>query len=561
MFSVRQIQLAKQTPTQIIQLAYLCALLEQRDQKTESKRFKAVAYFLEEAVKVVPLESVFDAITYEKHEIALECAEALRERKLQLQPSQQMIMGALRAAIHARTGYHGSIIDRFYVPPVKSTEQILQSVIMWGLTIQQLQQVQNPRPLQQFQVVIQSEVRQQPRPQAKSQGRQQTRPHGRTQPQSQTKALCQSSQKPKKRAQGETKLSYSDALATSSSSSGGQFGSYPQQIPQSLQVTLPFPISIFLGHSQYPSPIPFPRHITIYLQECLDALFQQKTTQESLRFGTELGVVSKTNISEVYSVSSERRSAHFKSPLQVLRDAMKSIATYTEETEMSQTSGTKMHNEQMLKLIERIFNHDVAVCASLLGAFMEQQIRIPLLNTAKDTAETLSSKAAPVAVGVWALFSLNLHNLQQMLSSSNRSELVVEIKEYIEGIRQQLPENEDRMYAGKLQFLLQGIKEIVTAGNQYISYSLEHQLCSNLKFEKVITLRKLITQWDVIFKDDALSLIAESHRPLVARWLKWTILVHDLREALAQYTCIGVTGLVNSGKSLLVKKLFGIEVS
>ena len=327
-------------------------------------------------------------------------------------------------------------------------------------------------------------------------------------------------------------------------------------------MAVPFPIPIFLDLSQYPPPTPFPPYIIMFLAECLKSLIEQKSTQDFLKYGTELSVIGKANISEVYTLS-ERRSAHFKSPLEVLRNAMKEIATYTNTMETSKASGTKLPNEQMLRLIDTIFNRDVAVCASLLGAFMEQQIRIPLLNTAKDTAETLSSKAAPVAVGVWALFSLNLGNLQAMLEKKKHNKLMVEIKEYMEGISQQLPENEDRMYAGKLQFLglLQGTKDIVTASHQYISYSLEHQLCSNLKFDKDISLKQLILQWDEIFKSDALSLIAMSHRPLVARWLKWTILIHDLRETLAQYTCIGVTGLVNSGKSLLVRELFGIEVN
>ena len=164
-------------------------------------------------------------------------------------------------------------------------------------------------------------------------------------------------------------------------------------------------------------------------------------------------------------------------------------------------------------------------------------------------------------MGVWALFSQSLATLKAKLESNNRSQLIIDIRQYIEGISQQLPEYyEDMMYAGKLQFLLQGLQQIVTASSQYISYSLERQLCNNLKFDRDLNLKDLINQWDKIFENDALSLIGESHRPLVARWLKWTVLIHDLRETLAQYTCIGVTGFVNSGKSLLVKKLFKIEV-
>ena len=541
-FSVRQMQLAKHTPTQVIQLAYLCALLEQQGQQTESKRFKALAHFLEEAVKVVPLESVFDAISYQTHEIALECAKALNGRKPQLQPSQLMIAGVYQAAVRARAGYHASVINKTW--SIMTIKSLLQVHVNPVLPVHQQSQPQ----IKQGQVTPA-----QPQPHAKAKGHP-------------SQKLPSST---KKRGKGESDISYSAVTAGKVSTSGNQLShqrSFSQQMPQPpqlLPVQFSIPIPVLVGQSQH-SP-PFPSRITAYLEQCWKDLLQQNSTQEFLTFGSKLCVVSKTNISEVYSMS-RRRGAYFKSPLQVLTDAMQKIATYTDSTQM--TSGTRLPNEEMLKLIQTIYRYDVAVCAALLGAFMEQQIHIPLLNTPKDTAETLSSQAAPVAVGVWALFSLNLKDLQKTLSSSSHNALIVEIKEYIEGISQQLPENEnrmyandDRMYAGKLQFLLQGIKGTVTASSQYISYSLEHQLCNNLKFERTITLRKLITQWDEIFKDDALYLIAESHRPLVARWLKWTLLVHDLREALAQYTCIGVTGLVNSGKSLLVKKLFGIEVS
>jgi GTP-binding protein EngB required for normal cell division len=560
-FSVRQMQLAKHTPTQIIQLAYLCALLEQRDQNSDSKRFQAIVRFLHQAVKVVPIESIFDAITYERHDTALECAIALRERKLPLLSSQLMIMGALRASVRACTGYHRSIIDRLYVPSTHSLEQVIQAAYLWLHTIQQHPSYGKtlwPPQVQTIpaQFVFQPTIQEQSQPRR----HQQAQSHG--QPSSQAKLKSSShqpSQKPPSSKKREVaKPKYSEVvLAGSASGSGEQFLQPRQQIHLVPQVmTVPFSIPVLLG--QYPLSVPFPPYIIAYLTKCLKSLIEQKATQQFLRFGTELSVVGENNISEVYSLS-ERHRAHFKSPIQVLRNAMKEIATYTDTIEKSEQSGTNLPNEEMLQLINTIFNRDVAVCASLLGAFMEQQIRIPLLNTAKATAETLSSKAARVAVGVWALFSQNLGNLQAMLEKNKHNKLIVEIKEYIEGISQQLPENEDRMYAGKLQFLLQSIKEIVTASHQYISYSLEYQLCSNLKFSKEISLQELILEWDEIFESDALSLIARSHRPLVARWLKWTILIHDLRETLSQYTCIGVTGLINSGKSLLVKKLFGIE--
>ena len=534
---MRQIQLAKHTPTQVIQLAYLCALLEQQGQPSDSKLFKAVGHFLEEVVKVVPLESVLDAIAYEEYDIALECAEALKKRKPRLQPSQQMIMAAGTAAARASSGYNGAEINECLLPLFLFAQNMLFQVF----PELQAQQIQDdcPGPL-----LCELEDEQSTQRLTQPSGRDKNQTPART-------VLHSSSQSSKKKGK---KLYSAVTSGKALPESHGEAHSEPEVVPpqQAQFIPIPLPIPVFLD--QLPPPQPFPPHMVNYLNGCLRDLICQLQQQGGIKTA-----VGTANINEVYSVT-ERRTSHFKSPLQVLRDGMREIATYIEEPQRKNPPMTETHNRQMLKVIDKIYKHDVAVCAALLGAFMEQQIRIPLLNSPKDTAEALSSKAAPVAVGVWALFSQNKSSLQQMLSSSKHSALIVEIREYIEGISQQLPENEARMYAGKLQFLLQGIKGTVTASSQYISYSLEHQLCNNLKFEKSISLKQLIHQWDEIFQKDALSLIVESHRPLVARWLKWTILIHDLREALAMYTCIGVTGLVNSGKSLLVKNLFKIQV-
>ena len=572
MFSVRQIQLAKKTPSQVIQLAFLCALLEQRNKTTNSKRFEAITNFLKKAVNVVPVESIFDAITFENHKIALDCAKALSQQNILLQPSQLMIFGALRACIRARTGHTGNVIDQCLIPGIKSYRQAIVAAKQWLEYQTQAQQMPlKTRQLQlqpkhaavAAQLLLQSPVTQQPKQQAyvAPKAKQQAYVAPKAKQHAHDKSLAEPKIKPPS-ANPVLSKKYSDAVVT------GKPNSYfPRLHPQLMALPLFFPF--FINLSQYPTPVPFPSYLTKHLEKCLLELIEAHPTIACMHFGAELGVVSKSNIVEVYPTSIKRKTGHFKSPIKVLSDALLEISQYTDSSDVhSATPLTKMPNEQMLALIEKIFSCDVAICASLLGAFMEQQIRIPLIHTLKNTAETLSERTAPVAVGVWALFSQNRATLQAKLNSSNHSKLIVEIREYMEGISQQLPgnegklyaENEDKMYAGKLQFLLQGIQQIVTASNQYISYSLEHQLCSNLKFDQDCSLKHLITDWDTIFENDALSLIGESHRPLVARWLKWTILVHNLREALAEYTCIGVTGLVNSGKSLLVKELFKLEV-
>ena len=276
-------------------------------------------------------------------------------------------------------------------------------------------------------------------------------------------------------------------------------------------------------------------------------------------------IVGKTHLEEIYPGSTTiRRNMLLESPRRVLAQSIGKLANFIGEMQMEENFSKpkkKNGNMQMLKLINDIYNIDVSRCAALLGAFMERCIEIPFLKSPEVTAKAVSS---PMVVGVWALFSLSREELQKMLESSQNTELVINVKEYMHSVltdkSQDDREMEEQRYAGKLQFLLQGMHRTVTSSTKYVSYSLEYQLCNNLKFSKDTSVQDLISKWDKIFKDDILCHVAKSHRPLLARWLKWTILVHDLREVLAESTCISVTGLVNSGKSLLVKQLFNLKV-
>ena len=496
-FSLRQVQLAKHTPSQIIQLAYCCALLEQRPAAQASeptRRFRMVTHFLKEAVKVVPLESIFQVISVSAPQIAIKCLQALRSKDPQLCPSEMMLSGVREAYFRA---CGGALTD-----PLSILVQVVHQ-----------QAFQMPHD--------------------------QSRPRQPSSPQQPSRSQHQSTRASIK-LRGAPQLS--DVAKMSHS-----------QVTQ--EVLVP---PIIFGPPPYLTAT-FPSYLIEYLENCWSKLCLSAQGQ------SKLDVVGKYNIDHVYPVRS-KPSHGLTSPIQTLKDAKEKLQAYIvaaqDEAELFESQSTKISNEQMLKVLRDIFYNDVTLCTALLGAFMEHQIRIPLLNSPEDTVKVLSSKAAPVTLGVWALFSMSRGDLCQLLASSESNALIVEIKEYIEGVFSERPqENEDQMYAGKLQFLLSGIMETVSCSSQYISYSLEYQLCENLKFPKTIQLPELIAQWDRYFANDALSLIAKSHRPLVARWLKWTMLIHDLREVLAQYTCVGVTGLVNSGKSQLVQKLFKIEVS
>ena len=65
-----------------MELAYLSALLEHRQKGVQSNRFTAIKKFFENAVSVVPLDSLFHAIAKAERHVALQCCELFRSDTL-----------------------------------------------------------------------------------------------------------------------------------------------------------------------------------------------------------------------------------------------------------------------------------------------------------------------------------------------------------------------------------------------------------------------------------------------------------------------------------------------
>ncbi|XP_046841094.1 uncharacterized protein LOC124435191 [Xenia sp. Carnegie-2017] len=73
----RQQQLAKHRPSEIIELAFLSALLEKRITTHSSIKMKSIKDFFTDAVSVVPIESLFYAIGESSSDVILDCCEIL----------------------------------------------------------------------------------------------------------------------------------------------------------------------------------------------------------------------------------------------------------------------------------------------------------------------------------------------------------------------------------------------------------------------------------------------------------------------------------------------------
>ena len=310
-------------------------------------------------------------------------------------------------------------------------------------------------------------------------------------------------------------------------------------------------------------------------------IFQQ--LKEAQRKGNTIAVVCGINIEQLYPVIPDPTRSLLKSPLDILKvgkERLSSLSsrvqqeispakpTLSQDTQHTQEKHVlPRHNSDMLEIVNKIREGDLAICTSLLGGFMEQQeIDIPLVKSRRDHSQALrlSGKAS---VGVWALSSLDYSAIQPILARCHGNQLLVKIEDYVKAAfnaKAMASEADNSQYAAKLQFMVQGVRKVVTCNTQYVSYSLERQLselCEDRKIDTKFPPDKLVGQWAKLFEENILSLVAISHRPLIARWLMWALMVHNLREELAKYTAVGVVGLVNSGKSRLVNTLFGIKVS
>lgn len=493
--SSRQQQLARLTPSKLIELAYLSALLEHypcSSSQPLSHKVEVIRNFLEEVVQVVPLESILYAIANGNCNVVLSCSKALIASDLDLPPSSLMLSGfevvvprlllgvpsQIALMINKETEKKNSRFRAHYLIKEKSGEMSIA-------TFPRIPGVLRPTP-------------------------------------------------------------FAPPLA--------QFKLSPEELE-------------FVG-------IPEIKKVGEFFEKMHFSLITQVE-----HGGLQRGVISGLNIEDLYPVSGksfQQSHAILKSPLDILIDGRKELASLATRTqlqfqmettslaEMKQKGSTYL-NQEMLGKVNKIQNNDLATCTALLGGFMEQQeVNIPLVKSQKAKYSTALELSAAATVGVWALFSLNYSDIQPILSKCRGDQLLVKILDYIKTVLgPQSVAPDDAPYAAKLQFMVQGMTKTVTCNSQYISYSFERQLvdlCKEREIDASVSLNSLTTRWSKLFKGTTFSLVALSHRPLIARWLKWALMVHNLREELAKYTAVGVAGLVNSGKSVLVNTLFGINV-
>ena len=256
--------------------------------------------------------------------------------------------------------------------------------------------------------------------------------------------------------------------------------------------------------------------------------------------------------------------------VEIMREKVECIAAHQEErySRLSKDPSQTPCNKAFLEVARETSLYALCI-ASILDSFMSMQVRVPFIRNRKGTAEALNRAGITEESSgdAWGLVGWK-HIMAQMgitnLGSSELKPLMVSVSNYL-GRFLDCQEKIDSMgYSSKVHFVCRTMSNAVSYSQRFISYSLEMQLktlCQDRGITTATPIMDIRRRWDEFFKDTALCQVAVRSRPIIARWIKWMLITHQLREKMAERTTLGIIGLMNSGKSHLLNCLFQTKVS
>jgi len=257
--------------------------------------------------------------------------------------------------------------------------------------------------------------------------------------------------------------------------------------------------------------------------------------------------ISSVNLKYLFSKCSE------VDPLETLEEGRREVA-------QSQTRA-------LFSLQEKAFHLNMVI--SIVVAFMQERTRVPLIHDRPSLwkISKLLVKMAPMTIhSMVPIINSSDELLDSNDEESEDAKLFKSMKPMADYVQQNLYKNstlEVDSYVFRLQLLVIGADNAFCLSEPCKKYFLEAQLmrtCQQLNITRATPTEMIISKWDKLFKRTTLFSVTKSFRPLIARWIRWSLMIHNLRHELAKFTAVGVVGLVNSGKSQLVNKLFQIKV-
>ena len=293
-----------------------------------------------------------------------------------------------------------------------------------------------------------------------------------------------------------------------------------------------------------------------------ELLYLRKMVQDSLKQVnslSEVEAISSKSAADLYNMNyyntgpsstSEKESVSLQSPIEVLKDGRETLHRNIDKSALISEPHS---NEEAMKIIKQIRKIHIDFCIRVLCGFVYQHVQVPFTEANPMTYwKHLRYKIAPYSdiLKDDSIFWVSLLNRCQRAIAKG-SQVA------------------ERTYNSKLKFLVSNIvpeSEAHTAitSTEYSVYMLEKKLekvCSEREIKKETSIDQMIHEWQTFFKGCPLENVADSHRSLVSRWIKWSLMVQELRLMLENHITIAITGLVNSGKTQLIRSLFAFDVS
>ena len=263
--------------------------------------------------------------------------------------------------------------------------------------------------------------------------------------------------------------------------------------------------------------------------------------------------ISGQNCNQLYSISAVRGKGNIrlKSPRDFLeegREKLEELQTLSSQEDGNTSS--QYSNKKMSDLLLNFQKSQFKFSVATLSRFMFTHARIPLNDKNPVTS--------------WGALKMTIQSLFDLtFRSKDTSALLVRHAKRVEKSIKPNSVLAGSTYAGKLEFLLEQIAGRTTHGGKHNVFVLEKNLYEICKVKQILAdtrTEDIVQSWSSYFKETGLQEVPKSHRELIIRWIRWTLMLYNIRLDLTQYFTVGVAGLVNSGKSELVKRVFRISV-
>ena len=296
-----------------------------------------------------------------------------------------------------------------------------------------------------------------------------------------------------------------------------------------------------------------------------NALYLRKLVQQSLgqvNTLSEVRAVSNKSATDLYgwssvgSSSSKQGGRTLKSPILVLIEGRgvlhpKDDGSTPHKSELKPRS----YVETMKVLDNARGGGQFDLCVGVLCGFMYQHVRVPFTESNPMT--------------FWK--SLRHHIAPYSDVFKNDSDFWTALLKRCQRAIAKGSQVAEHTYDAKLKFLVNNIDpetkgHTTPTASEYSMYTFEKklkELCLDRGITKDNAIDRIVIAWKEHFKCEEcpMAKVASTHRSLIARWIKWSLMIHELRLTLEKHITIAIPGLVNSGKTQLIRSLFGLDVS